>query len=60
MQEDVDKLESQIACKTDSKTAHQYYECLNKSKDTIDFCYDQYIIGLNNQDLAEEPFDLVT
>lgn len=42
--EDIKKLESKIACKTDSTNADQYYECLKRSKDTLDFCYDQYMI----------------
>ena len=43
-QEDIDKLEAKIKCKTDSETADQYYECLKKPKDTLDFCYDQFMI----------------
>ena len=50
LQEDIDKLEGKIACKTDSGNADQYYECLNKPKDSIDFCYDQYMMEFAKKD----------
>ena len=53
LQEDIDKLEAKISCKTDSESGDQYYECLNKSKDTINFCYDQYMIDYNRKDKTD-------
>ena len=55
-------IEKKINCKKDSESADQYYECLNKSKDTIDFCYDQYVIDLRqdvNHSKSNEIFEKV-
>lgn len=57
LKEDIDKLQDRISCKKDSENADQYYECLGKSKDTIDFCYDQYMIESKKED---QSTDLVT
>ena len=58
--EDIEKLEAKISCKNDSESGDQYYQCLNKSKDTINFCYDQYIIDYNRKDKKEESTDIDT
>ena len=59
LKEDIEKLQDRISCKKDSENADQYYKCLGKSKDTIDFCYDQYMIDSKKEDLPDST-DLVT
>ena len=47
-------MDKKISCKKDSQSADEYYECLGKAKDTIDFCYDQYVF---NQDGSQQKDD---
>ena len=41
---DRNDLEHKISCRNNSQSADDYYDCMNMPKDSIDFCYDLYMI----------------